>query len=259
MLRPRIIPFLLLREDGLVKTVQFSDATYVGDPVNAVRIFNEKEVDELVVLDIDASRLGTEPKYTLIRHLAAESRMPLCYGGGVCTVDQVARIVGFGVEKVALCSSFVRDSSLVTEAARVVGSQSVVVVLDVKAVGDGSHEVWTRSGTERCSTSPLELARKAEDSGAGEIVLNSIDRDGTMTGYELELVARVREVVGIPITVVGGAGTLEDIGRLFSEFGVLGAGAGSLFVFKGKLRAVLISYPQRAEKDTLIGQWLAVS
>lgn len=251
MLRPRVIPFLLVRGGGLFKTTRFGDPKYVGDPLNAVRIFNEKEADELAVLDIDASREGTEPDYTLIRNLAAESRMPVCYGGGVRTLDQFQRVVEFGVEKVAISSHFYVRPQLVTEAARVVGSQSVVVVLDVKRNGRGEYEVRSVSGTKTHQGDPMEWARRAEELGAGEIVVNNIDRDGTGQGYDMELVARIHSAVGIPMTVVGGAGSLSDIGELFAGFGVIGAGAGSLFVFKGKLRAVLISYPTRFDIDRL--------
>ena len=253
MLRPRIIPCLLVKGSGLVKTVAFGDPRYVGDPINAVRIFNEKEVDELIVLDIDATATGREPPYALIRHLAIECRMPLCYGGGVKNADQFKKIISYGVEKVAISSSFLDEPRVVTDAANFVGSQSVVVVLDVKGDGrDGSYEVWTHNATRRSRHGPVPLAKRAEDLGAGEIVINSVDRDGTMTGYDMELIAQVREAVGLPITVLGGAGSLENFGDLFSAFGPMGAGAGSFFVFKGKYRAVLISYPGRTAKDALI-------
>ena len=253
MLRPRIIPCLLVKGPGLVKTVTFDDPKYVGDPINAVRIFNEKEVDELIVLDIDATATGREPPYALIRHLAAECRMPLCYGGGVKDVEQFKKIISYGVEKVAISSTFLNEPSVVTDAANFVGSQSVVVVLDVKNDGrGGSYEVWTHNATRRSGLGPVTLAKRAEDLGAGEIVINSVDRDGTMTGYDMELIGEVREAIGLPLTVMGGAGSLEDFSDLFSTFGIIGAGAGSFFVFKGKYRAVLISYPGRTAKDALI-------
>jgi imidazole glycerol-phosphate synthase subunit HisF len=253
VLRPRIIPSLLLKNGALVKTVGFSAPKYVGDPINAVRIFNEKEVDELVVLDIDASKLGAPPDFELIRRLAVECRMPLCYGGGVRSLQDFERIISLGVEKVAVGSAFVSNPDLVREAARVVGNQSVVVVLDARGGGvEGPHEVWTHSGTRRVTGSPSELARRAEGLGAGEILLNSISRDGTMEGYDLDLIASVRSAVGLPVTALGGAGSLTDIGELFSAFGVIGAGAGSLFVFKGKLRAVLISYPGPDLKEEIV-------
>jgi cyclase len=254
MLRPRIIPCLLLHNGGLVKTVQFGDPKYVGDPLNAVRIFNEKEVDELMVLDIDASRLGRAPNETLIAQLAAECRMPFCYGGGVKTVDQIERLIALGVEKVAVSSAAVDNPELITQAAERVGSQSVVAVIDVKATGPLHRpEVVTINATRRTGLEPVAFARKLQDLGAGEIVLNSVDCDGKMHGYDLDLSERVRRAVRVPLTVVGGAGLLDDIRRLVQRHPIIGAGAGSLFVFKGKYRAVLINYPARCERDALVG------
>jgi cyclase len=255
MLRARVIPCLLVKNGGLVKTVQFGSPKYVGDPINAVRIFNEKEVDELIVLDIDASTLGREPDYGMIRNLAGECRMPLCYGGGVKNAGQAEKIIGLGVEKVAISSAAVENPGLVPAMAEVVGSQSVVVVLDVRrGANDGVYEVWTRNGTKRTGLSPFEFAREMQGRGAGEIVVNSIDNDGVMKGYDLELIAGLRQSVTLPITALGGAGSLKDIRDLVARFGVVGAAAGSLFVFKGVYRAVLINYPNRAEKDGLIVQ-----
>ena len=253
MLRPRLIPCLLVHEGGLVKTVGFRDPKYVGDPINAVRIFNEKEVDELVVLDIDATVKGTEPDYRMISHLASECRMPLCYGGGVHTVEQIEKIISLGVEKVATSAVAVDRPALIAEAAARVGSQSVVVVIDVKKSGLlRRHEVVTHNGTRRTGLNPVEFARAMADKGAGEIVLNSVDRDGTMKGYDLELVAAIREAVHLPLTVLGGAGSLADVKALVDQEGIVGAAAGSLFVFKGKYRAVLINYPNQMEKVQLL-------
>ena len=253
MLRPRIIPCLLVKDKGLVKTVNFKDPKYVGDPINAVRIFNEKEVDELIVLDIDATLEKRGPDANMIEHLAEECRMPLCYGGGVTTSDQVQRIVQLGVEKVGISSAALEHPNLVTEAAKCVGNQSVVVVLDVKInIKGGKYEVWTHNGCKPTGKCPIDLALKMERLGAGEIVINSIDNDGLMKGYDLDLVDKLREAISIPLTVLGGAGSLQDIGQLINKYGVIGAAAGSLFVFKGVYRAVLINYPNRAEKDTLI-------
>jgi cyclase len=252
VLRPRIIPCLLVRDGGLVKTVRFASSKYVGDPINAVRIFNEKEVDELIVLDIDATRLHREPEYRLIGHLAAECRMPLCYGGGVTAVEQARRIIGMGVEKVALSAAAAENPRLIGGIATAVGSQSVVVVLDVRKQKNGRWEVWTHNATKPTGREPDELAKQAEKLGAGEIVVNSIDNDGVLGGYDLELARRVRDCMSLPLTVLGGAGSLADIRRLIEEFGLIGAAAGSLFVFKGVYRAVLINYPTRAEKDKLV-------
>lgn len=244
MLRPRIIPCLLLREKGLVKTVGFSEPKYVGDPINVVRIFNEKVVDELIILDIDASVAGHAPDLELITQLAAESRMPICYGGGVTTVEQARTIIGLGVEKVALSSAAIANPALVGEIAASVGSQSVVAVLDVRQLKNGrDYEVWTHNGTRNTGRGVFELAREMEQRGVGEIVVNSIDRDGRMKGYDLELARRMRDTVGVPLTLVGGAGSVDDIGDLIREAPLIGAGAGSLFVFRGQYRAVLVNYP----------------
>lgn len=252
MLRPRIIPCLLVRNRGLVKTVNFANPKYVGDPINAVKIFNEKEVDELIVLDIDASVQNREPDYTMIRNLAVECRMPLCYGGGVKSLAQVERIISLGVEKVALSSSAISDPEIVSRSAEVVGSQSIVVVMDVKLTKNGrAYEIWTHNACKPTGKNPIDFAKKAGALGAGEVVINSIDRDGVMKGYDLRLVKEIREAIHLPITVLGGAGSLKDIAALIDAFGIIGAAAGSLFVFKGIYRAVLINYPSRAEKDVL--------
>lgn len=253
MLRPRIVPCLLVQNKGLVKTVRFGSPKYVGDPINAVRIFNEKEVDELIVLDIDATSKQSEPDYMMIRNLAAECRMPLCYGGGVKTREQAVRIIKLGVEKVALSSAVVDTPQLISELARFVGSQSVVVVLDVKRNAvTGVHEVWTHNGTRNTRRPVIDLALEAARLGAGEVTLNSIDNDGVMQGYDLVPARAVRAAITIPMTVLGGAGGLKDIEALVHEFGIIGAAAGSMFVFKGVYKAVLISYPTRPQKDAML-------
>jgi imidazole glycerol-phosphate synthase subunit HisF len=253
MLRPRIIPCLLVHEGGLVKTIGFKNPKYVGDPINAVKIFNEKEADELMVLDIDATRDGREPDYKLIAHLAAECRMPLCYGGGVITVQQARKIIGLGVEKVAISAAAACRPELITEVSQAVGSQSVVVVIDVKRKAFSSkYEVFTHNGTKKTGLLFDDFCVEMQRRGAGELVINSIDNDGTMKGYDLALVDRVREVVKIPMTVLGGAGALSDMEILLRRFGIIGAAAGSLFVFKGAYKAVLINYPNQEEKDRLI-------
>lgn len=252
MLRPRIIPCLLVRNKGLVKTVRFADGKYVGDPINAVRIFNEKKVDELVVLDIDATGTGSEPDYEMIRKLAAECRMPFCYGGGVRNTDQAKRIIGLGVEKVALSSAAVEDPRIVTSISRELGAQSVVAVLDVKKKRlRRGYEVWTRNATVNSGADPVELARVLEAAGAGEIVINSVDRDGTMDGYDIPMLRTIRDVLSIPMTALGGAGSISHMKELIGELGVMGVAAGSLFVFKGPYKAVLINYPADAERAAL--------
>jgi cyclase len=253
MLRPRIIPCLLVRNGGLVKTVHFEAHKYVGDPINAVKIFNEKEADELIVLDIDASVMGAHPNVEMISRFAVECRMPLCYGGGIKTAEQAKRIIGLGVEKVAISSAAMEDPGLISAVAQEIGSQSVVVVFDVKQRPDGTdYEVWTHNGRRNTGKLAAQAIREAESRGAGEIVVNSIDNDGLMKGYDLTLARSMRDATRLPMTVLGGAGSLADIGKLIGACGVVGAAAGSLFVFKGPYRAVLISYPNREQKEDLI-------
>lgn len=253
-----MIPCLLVRDKGLVKTVKFGKSKYVGDPINAVRIFNEKQVDELIVLDIDASSTRRDPNEKMIGDLAAECRMPLCYGGGIKTADQAQGIIGLGVEKVSLSSAAMESPNLVTEIASCIGSQSIVVVLDIKKrFLSGRYEIWTHNGKRNTKKCPIEMVRQFEQLGAGEIVINSIDHDGEMKGYDLDLVEELRESISIPMTVLGGAGSLDDIGQLINRFGTIGAAAGSLFVFKGPYKAVLINYPSYCEKNALIENNLA--
>ena len=255
MLRPRIIPCLLVHKGGLVKTQAFKDAKYVGDPINAVKIFNEKEADELMVLDIDATVNGVEPDFGLIAKLAAECRMPLCYGGGVTTAAQAERIVDMGVEKVAVSAAAINNPALLTEMAAAVGKQSVVAVLDVRkktGLFAKGCEVCTHNGKTIHKHDPVVLAKQLQDAGAGEIVVNSIDRDGLMQGYDLDLASQFKQALKVPVTFLGGAGSLDHLCELISKLGVVGAAAGSLFVFKGKYRAVLINYPTLAQRDEMI-------
>jgi len=252
MLRPRLIPCLLVRNKGLVKTVKFQPYKYVGDPINAVKIFNEKEADELIVLDIDATSNRSGPDFMMIQKLAAECRMPLCYGGGVKTVDEAKRIIGLGVEKVAISSAALENPKLISLIAAEIGSQSVVVVLDVKKSIFGKYEVYTHNGQNSTGRSPIEIAQQAEKLGAGEIVINSIDLDGQMNGYDLDLATKVRGAIRLPMSLLGGAGSLADIKRLVNVCGVVGAAAGSLFVFKGSYRAVLINYPDQSQKESML-------
>ena len=254
MLRPRIIPCLLIHQGGLVKTRRFKEPKYVGDPINAVKIFNEKESDELMVLDIDATVSQAEPNYALIAKLAAECRMPLCYGGGITTPAQAARIVGLGVEKVSVSAAALASPALLTEMAAAIGRQSVVAVLDVRkktGLFSKGYEVCTHNARQAHKADPIALVQQLQGAGAGEIVINSIDRDGEMQGYDLELARQLRGVAKVPLTLLGGAGSLAHMGELFSACGVVGAAAGSLFVFKGPYRAVLINYPTAAQKDEL--------
>lgn len=251
MPRARVIPCLLVRGGGLVKTRKFADDKYVGDPINAVRIFNEKEVDELIVVDIDATVEGREPDYAMVEHIAAECRMPLCYGGGVTSAIQARRIMGLGVEKVSLSAAVIARPELISEIAEQVGNQSVVVVLDVKRKMLGGYRAYTRNGRIDAKISPVEFAREAEALGAGEIVLNAIDHDGMMDGYDLTIAEQVREATRLPLTILGGAGSLEHMRQAVQKLGTIGLAAGSFFVFKGSYRAVLISYPSHDERAAL--------
>ncbi|HNW81641.1 MAG TPA: AglZ/HisF2 family acetamidino modification protein [bacterium] len=252
MLHPRIIPCLLVRNKGLVKTVKFKDGKYVGDPINAVKIFNEKEVDELIVLDIDATVENREPDYKMIENLASECRMPFCYGGGIRNADQAQRIFNLGVEKIAVSSAVTERPELVSEIAKRVGNQSVVVVLDVKKKLLGGYEIYTHNGTKKTGWEIFDFVKKLEKLGVGEIVINSIDNDGMMKGYDLNLIAKIKEIVHVPMTAVGGAGSINDIAGVISQHGIIGVSAGSLFVFKGKYKAVLINYPSKEEKNNII-------
>lgn len=254
MLRPRIIPCLLIHDRGLVKTTRFKDPKYVGDPINAVKIFNEKEVDELTVLDIDATVNGVEPDYKLIKILASQCRMPLCYGGGVKTVEQAKKIVQAGVEKVAISAAAVEKPDLITDIADAIGSQSVVVVLDVKKRLLGrKFDVFTHNGKRRAAHGPVELALMLEKAGAGEIVINHIDREGTQGGIDLDLMAEVKSVLSIPFTAMGGVGSREDFKNAIERMGIIGVASGSFFVFKGPYKAVLISYIPEEFKRVLAG------
>jgi cyclase len=252
MLRPRIIPSLLLQDGGLVKTINFKNPKYVGDPINAVKIFNEKEVDELAIFDIDATSKGLEPNYSLIERIANQSRMPLCYGGGVKNIEQAQKIFGLGIEKIALSSAVLQNPQLINDIANRVGAQSVIVVLDVKKKILGDYEVYTHNGKKSTGINPFKFIDKAQQLGAGEILINSIDQDGMMKGFDMSLIEKSREITSLPMTVLGGAGSLEDIEKIINTHKIIGVAAGSLFVFKGKHKAVLINYPNREEKNKLL-------
>ncbi len=252
MLKPRIIPCLLIHNNGLVKTVRFKEPKYVGDPLNAVKIFNEKEVDELMILDIDATRLNKVPDFDLIKKLANESRMPLSYGGGVNSAEYARKIIGLGVEKVCISSFAVENVNELRNIAKSIGTQSLVIVIDVMKRGIfKKYEIVTNNATKNTGINPIDFAKKLEDIGIGELVINSVDQDGMMSGYDLHLVHEIRNSTSMPISVLGGAGSLSDIKLLFDKYKIIGAAAGSIFVFKGKYKAVLINYPTFAERKSL--------
>ena len=251
MLRPRIIPSLLYSNKGLVKTSKFGSPKYVGDPINAVKIFNEKKVDELAFFDIDATVMNQEPDYDLISKLASQSRMPLCYGGGVKTVEHAQRIFSLGIEKIALSSAVISNPNLIYKIGERVGIQSVVVVLDVKKNWLSGYELYTHNGKKSTGRRPSDFLSEICELGVGEVVINSIDNDGMMSGFDTELLDSLIEQTSIPITILGGAGSLEDFEKMITRYGIIGVAAGSFFVFKGPYRAVLINYPSREMKEEL--------
>jgi cyclase len=253
MLRARVIPVLLLRDGGLVKTVKFKDPVYLGDPINIIRIFNDKEVDELVLLDIDATLERRGPPFELLRQVTDECFMPLAYGGGVRTIEDVERLVALGIEKVAINTYAVERPSFVREAADSVGSSSVVVAMDVKRSMLGRYEVVTQSGRKSTGLDPVRFAREMEQQGAGELLVTSVDRDGTMQGYDIELMRRISDAVGVPIIALGGASSVAHLAAAIREGGASAAAAGSMFVFQGRHRAVLINTPSPVELKAALG------
>lgn len=251
-LAPRIIPCLLIENGRLVKTVRFANPTYLGDPINAVRIFSAYEVDELFVLDIGATRRGGGPPIEFIERMASECFIPMCYGGGITGIAQIRRIVSAGIEKVSIGSAAVSDPQLIAEASGRFGSQCIVVCVDVIRASDGAYEVVTHNATQRTGLDPLDHGVRMVELGAGELIINSVDRDGSMNGYDIELIRRIAPNVDVPVTACGGAGALADMARVLEEGEASAAAAGSLFVFYGKHRGVLINYPERAELEALV-------
>ena len=252
VLRIRAIPVLLLRNAGLVKGVQFKSHKYVGDPINAVKIFNEKEVDELVFLDISATPGKRDPNYELIADIASEAFMPFGYGGGITSVAQIERLFNLGVEKAIINSAAFTNPDLVRNASQLAGSQSVVVSIDVKESLFGGYEVYVENGTKRTKTNPVDYAKKMQDLGAGELVVCAIGREGTGKGYDLKLLNAISSAVEIPVVGLGGAGQLQHLADAANQTQVSGLAAGDLFVFHGKHKAVLITYPKYAELEKLL-------
>ena len=246
MKRVRIIPVLLLQKGGLVKSVQFKNHKYVGDPINAVKIFNEKEVDEIVILDISATAEKRPPDIQKIQEIASEAFMPVAYGGGITTIEEIEELISRGVEKVVLNFSAYNKVTLITHAALRIGSQSVVGSIDVRKNWLGKYRVYLQNGNRRTDLDPVTFAKQLQHAGAGEILLNSIENDGTFNGYDLDLVHEVSSKIHIPVVAVGGAGSVEDFSKAI-ENGASAVAAGSLFVFQRPHRAVLISYPTQKE------------
>jgi cyclase len=247
MIRPRVIPVLLLQGRGLVKTVRFKSPVYLGDPINIVRIFNDKEVDELIFLDINATVENRRPPFDILRNIASECFMPFGYGGGIRNMDDVKTLLNIGVEKIILNAAAVEEPSLVRAAADYAGSQAVVISMDVKKSLLGKYEVYIRNGRKGTGLDPAKHAQGMEKLGAGELFVNSIDRDGTMRGYDLELIRRVSDAVSVPVIACGGAGTIDHLAEAIQPGGASAASAGSLFVFHGPLHGVLINYPSQEE------------
>lgn len=252
MLQVRVMPCLLLKHEALVKTIKFKDPKYIGDPINTVKIYNEMEVDELIFLDISATIENKKPSFEIISRIASECFMPFAYGGGVRDLNDIKQIFNLGAEKVVINSYAVENPSFVKEASDLFGRQSIVISIDVKKNNVGEYEVYTHSGKISTKLDPVKFAVNMEQMGAGEIFLNSIDRDGTMEGYDLELIKNVSGAIGIPLVACGGAGKIEDIGKAVTA-GASAAAAGSIFVYQSKNRAVLINYPTQEELQEILG------
>lgn len=250
MLNHRVIPCLLLSNDGLVKTQQFSKPKYVGDPINAIRIFNEKEVDELMVLDIDASKARRSPNFELIEQLAGECFMPLCYGGGIKTLSDAKTLFGLGIEKVSLQTALATDTKLIRQIADLYGEQSVVVSMDIKRSWLGRPKIYSRSGVRFVEDDWRRQLVELVKLGAGEVLLNSVDRDGMRSGMDLELIREASSLVDVPVIAIGGVGSMTDI-KAATDAGASAVGVGSFFVFQGPHRAVLITYPRYDELQHL--------
>ena len=251
MLQNRIIPVLLLEKSGLVKSKKFKDSTYIGDPINAVRIFNDKEVDEIILLDISASKEQREPNFDLIAEIGSEAFVPFAYGGGIKNINQVKRIMFAGAEKIILNSAFLQNPEIVTEISNYIGSSSTVVSIDIKKNIWGKYKVYSDVQNRISNQSPLELAQTAERLGAGEIFINSVDLDGMMTGYDLNLLQEIAENIHIPVIACGGAGNIKHLQDAIKQTTIAAVAAGSMFVFHGKHKAVLINYPDKEKINTI--------
>lgn len=243
---PRVIPVLVVSDGYLVKPIKFSGERYIGDPINAVRIFNEKQVDELVVVDIDATSKGRGVNYSLIEDIASEAFMPVGYGGGITTAAEAKRIIGIGIEKAILNTAAERTPEVITEISQALGSSSTVVSIDVKRKLTGGYDTYVSRGSKKTGRSPVEAAIRAQEYGAGEIILSSIDRESTFSGYDTKLITSVAEAVSVPVIALGGASGISDL-REALEAGASAVAAGSMFVLNGKHRAVLITYPTPSE------------
>lgn len=251
MLRSRIIPCLLIHDNALTKTIKFSNHQYIGDPINAVKIFNEKFVDELIILDIDATVNNHEPNYDLIEKIANESRMPLCYGGGIKNADQAEKIIQLGVEKVSISSAAIENTDLINQIIKKIGSQSIVVALDLKSSLNNDYQIVTHNAKKLHDIKLNDFLEYLSTQGIGELLINSVDLDGTMLGPDIKLIHRIRKLIDVPITSIGGIGKFDDIKNVIEEFKIIGIGVGSLFIFKGVFKAVLINYLNDYQKNEI--------
>lgn len=246
MYRPRIIPVLLLKNLALVKSIKFKDFNYIGDPINAVRIFNDLKADELVFLDIEATKENRMISLEFVKDVGEEANMPFAVGGGVRSLDDIRKIIGAGAEKVIIGSYAVENPDFISEASATFGASTICVCIDIKKNLFGKNQVRTSNGSKTTLT-PIEFAKSMEQNGAGEIIIQSVDKDGTMTGYDLELIRTISEAVSIPVIALGGAGSIADLKKARTESFANGLAAGSLFVYQGTKRGVLINYPERSE------------
>ncbi|HNW96943.1 MAG TPA: AglZ/HisF2 family acetamidino modification protein [Bacteroidales bacterium] len=251
MFRPRVIPCLLLRNNGLVKSVKFKDYTYVGDPLNAVKIFNEKKADELVFLDITATKEKRCINLNLVKNIGEECNMPFAVGGGISSVEQIRELLKAGAEKVCINSYAYHDLNFIKKASDEFGSSTIVVSIDVKKNIFGKQQVYINAGTKSTGANPVDYAQQVAEKGAGEIIINSVDCDGAMTGYDTALIKKVADAVDVPVVALGGAGSLNDLKKAVTEGNASAVAAGSLFVFHGSRRAVLINFPTQKELVTL--------
>jgi len=245
---PRIIPCLLLKGKGLVKGVKFKDHTYVGDPINAIKIFNEKEVDELIFLDITATEENRTPPLNLVQTIADQCLMPFAVGGGITTLKQARQIFSRGAEKVCVNTGLIEQPQVITEISNTFGSQALVAVIDYRKNWRGRYDTYIRCGSKSVGMHPTELAGEMVSLGAGEILLNAIDRDGTQSGYDIEMIRQVSDAVTVPVIASGGASGKEDIAAALKDGHAAATAAGSLFVFHGRRRAVLINFPSKEER-----------
>jgi cyclase len=251
MLQTRVIPVLLLRNKGLVKTIKFNKSKYIGDPINAVKILNNKEVDELIFLDIDASKEQRRPDFDYIKSIASECFMPLGYGGGIQSLDDVKRLLSSGIEKFIFNTAAITNKDLIKEAAKEVGSQSVVVSIDIKKNFFGKKVLFSHASARTLSIDPISFAKQMEDLGAGELILNAVDRDGMMAGYDIDLIEQITRTIEIPVVACGGAGNLEHFKQAVFDGKASAVAAGSMFVFHGPLKGVLINYPSQEKLKTI--------